>query len=273
MTDKEMLEWAAKAAGKKITLDPIGEIYGRLTVVSEVARKNPRKRRFQCKCTCGNETEVDLNKLRTGYTRSCGCLHLETIAKNLANHRHVSGTIKHGMNKTPEHRSWVHMRQRCGNPKKKEYPHYGGRGIKVCEQWQKSFKAFYADVGPRPSPKHSLDRIDVNGNYEPGNVRWATQQQQVENTRVARHITIDGKTQTLSAWAREVGLSAGRICGRLAAGWTEEEAILKPSVPGQKVHMTVKRDYSQRSRDWHGRYQAEITRTAAEIGKARKDGE
>ncbi|MCM5682497.1 hypothetical protein M8A51_23455 [Schlegelella sp. S2-27] len=174
---------------------------------------------------------------------------------------------RHGMNKSPEHRAWVHMKQRCTNPKKREYPHYGGRGIKVCDEWMHSFLAFFNHIGPRPSDRHSLDRIDVNGNYEPGNVRWATQQEQVENTTVARHITINGRTQTLSAWAREMGLTAGQVCQRERSGWSIEEAILTPSVPGQKRHMRVKRDYSGRSRDWHGRYQPESVRAAAAIGE------
>lgn len=166
---------------------------------------------------------------------------------------------RHGMDRTPEHRAWVSMKQRCANPKKREYPHYGGRGITVCAEWAASFTEFYRAVGPRPSQDHSLDRIDVNRGYEPGNVRWATQQQQVENTRVARNFTLNGRTQTLSAWAREMGLARGQINGRLAAGWSMEEAILTPSIAGQKHHMRVTRDYSQRSRDGHGRYSKETT--------------
>jgi hypothetical protein len=163
---------------------------------------------------------------------------------------------RHGMNKTPEHRAWVHMRQRCNNPKKREYKHYGGRGISVCERWEMLFIAFFEDVGPKPSPQHSLDRIDVNGNYEPGNVRWATQKEQINNTRVVKLVTINGKTQSQAAWAREMRLSAGQITARIKSGWGIEEAILTPSIPGQKRHMNVKRDYSTYKRDWHGRYNA-----------------
>jgi hypothetical protein len=163
---------------------------------------------------------------------------------------------RHGMNKSPEHRAWVHMRQRCTNPRKREWPHYGGRGIKVCARWMDSFIAFFADVGTRPSPKHSLDRIDVNGDYEPGNVRWATQAQQIENTTVARLVTIGGKTQTISAWEREMALPRGTVGRREASGWSIEEAITTPSVKGQKLHMTVRRDYSTYERDWHGRYKS-----------------
>lgn len=167
---------------------------------------------------------------------------------------------QHGMNKSPEHRAWVGMKQRCLNPKKREYKHYGGRGITVAPQWIHSFTTFLADVGPRPSPAHSLDRFpDNNGNYEPGNVRWATQQQQVENTRCARMVTIGARTQTISAWEREMGLPKGMVRSREVRGWTIEEAIITPSTPGQKRVMRVKRDYSQRTRDEHGRYRQEAS--------------
>lgn len=163
---------------------------------------------------------------------------------------------RHGMDRTPEHRAWVGMKQRCNNPKKKDYQHYGGRGISVCPAWLVSFKAFYSDVGPRPSAAHSLDRIDVNRGYEPGNVRWATHQQQVENTRVVRLVTVSGKTQSVSAWEREMGLSKGQVRSREASGWSIEEAIMTPSIKGQKLHSNVKRDYSCYARDGNGRYTA-----------------
>lgn len=164
---------------------------------------------------------------------------------------------KHGMDRTPEHYAWVSMKQRCLNAKRGDYKHYGGRGIKVCVEWIGSFVAFYSHIGPRPSSNHSLDRIDVNGNYEPGNVRWATHQEQKENTRVIRMVTLNGKTQSVSAWEREMGLSRGQVKSREAAGWSTEEAILTPSIKGQKIHMKVVRDYSGYQRDYHGRYEAE----------------
>jgi hypothetical protein len=163
---------------------------------------------------------------------------------------------RHGMNKSPEHQAWVGMRQRCCNPNKREWPHYGGRGINVCERWQASFLAFLEDVGTRPTDKHSLDRIDVDGNYEPGNVRWATQQEQIDNTRIVRIIAIGNKAQSISAWEREMGLSKGQVRAREASGWSLEDAILTPSVKGQKRVMNVQRDYSTYKRDGHGRYEA-----------------
>jgi hypothetical protein len=166
---------------------------------------------------------------------------------------------RHGMNKSPEHRAWVHMRQRCSNQNRRDWPHYGGRGIKVCDAWAQSFLAFFADVGPKPSDRHSLDRINVDGHYEPSNVRWATQQQQVENTRVVRLVEINGRSQSISAWEREMGFPKGMVRSREASGWGLIEAILTPSVPGQKRHMRAKRDYSTRTRDDHGRYKPEAS--------------
>lgn len=174
---------------------------------------------------------------------------LERTAKAAVVRKH------HGMNKSPEHRAWVHMRQRCSNPNRKEYTYYGARGITVCSQWS-SFSQFFQDIGKRPSPGHSIDRIDVNGNYEPGNVRWATKQQQAENTRIVRMVTIGSVTQSISAWEREKGLPCGMVRSREVRGWTIEDAICVPSVPGQKRVMTVQRDHSKQLRGEHGRYKA-----------------
>lgn len=152
---------------------------------------------------------------------------------------------RHGMDRSPEQRAWIGMRQRCLNANKREYMHYGGRGITVCKEWLHSFEAFFAHVGVRPSPKHSLDRIDVNGNYEPGNVRWATQKEQIDNTRVVRLVTLSGKTQSISAWEREMGLSKGQVRSRENAGWSLEQAILTPSIKAQKVRKYVPQGYSR----------------------------
>ena len=252
-TDRELLEAAAKAAGKRPMIDPIGEVYGRLRVVAEVARVNPRKRQFRCICECGGVVDRNLNALRSGHTRSCGCLHTEALAAN--REKRPRGHIKHGLHGSSEYGCWIGMRQRCTNPRNKNFKNYGGRGIKICATWLESFDAFFADMGPRPEG-HSLDRINVDGDYEPGNVRWATQQQQLENTRVARLVTINGRTQTVAAWAREMGLSPGQVQRRENAGWPTADAILTPSIPGQKRMMLVKRDYSGQPRGWHGRYKA-----------------
>lgn len=157
---------------------------------------------------------------------------------------------RHGMNKTSEHQAWVHMKQRCTNQNKREWEHYGGRGIKVCDEWMSSFLAFYNHIGQRPSAKHSLDRINVNGDYEPGNVRWATQQQQIDNTRTVRMVTLDGITKSISAWEREYGLPKGTVCRREASGWGLDEAIKTVCIAGQKKHKYVPQGYTKLKTGW-----------------------
>lgn len=137
-------------------------------------------RRWLCRCECGGLVVVWGSNLRRGITRSCGCLR-----------REVTGRLrfKHGLHRTPEHIVWAAMRYRCLNPSSSSWKWYGGRGITICDRWRDDFVAFLEDVGPRPSPEHSLDRIDVDGNYEPGNVRWATPSEQQRNKRRRGYVT------------------------------------------------------------------------------------
>jgi len=139
---------------------------------------------------------------------------------------------KHGLSRCSEYLSWVAMIQRCHNPKATGFHNYGGRGISVCERWRRSFAAFFEDMGKRPSTRHTLDRIDNNGNYESGNCRWATPREQKRNSRAARHITFRGETKTIVEWSEIVGLSRFLIRKRIAAGWTTVDALTKPSQKG-----------------------------------------
>lgn len=120
---------------------------------------------------------------------------------------------------------WSSMIQRCTNPNVKCYRHYGGRGIKVCDRWRRSFRAFADDVEERPSPRHTLDRIDNDGDYEPGNVRWATKSEQRINARGSQHITINGVTKHRGQWCKEAGVSLGAFRARVARGLTIEQAL------------------------------------------------
>ena len=155
----------------------VGKRFGRLQAVKYKGSDKKSHSLFECKCDCGNLATVLGVLLTNGGTKSCGCLRRE-ISKHASD-----STATHRMTKTPEFVAWRNMKNRCYNSNSKDFNHYGGRGIKVCDEWLHDFCKFYEYVGPRPSSKHSLDRIKVNGNYEPGNVRWATQKQQIHNRR------------------------------------------------------------------------------------------
>lgn len=135
----------------------------------------------------------------------------------------------------PEYWTWANMMQRCNNPRSSAFDKYGGRGIRVCEQWR-DFDAFYADMGPRPTPKHEIDRIDVNGHYEPANCRWATRKQQMNNTRVTTYLTHDGTTRSLHEWAELHRLNPVTLKVRLQRGWPVSLALTTPpQAPGGRV--------------------------------------
>jgi hypothetical protein len=156
-------------------IDLTNQVFGRLTARWPVGRNKHCTPVWLCSCVCGNLTYVPTAKLRRGHTRSCGCFFLQADKHGYA--RSTEPLI-------PEYRTWLGMKTRCFNPRVKEYPRYGGRGIGMCERWRVSFPNFLSDMGFRPSAKHSIDRFpDNNGNYEPGNCRWATAKQQQSNTR------------------------------------------------------------------------------------------
>lgn len=154
--------------------------FGRLVVVARSPRRAKSNVLWLCQCDCGNTHIVASQLLRLGKTTSCGCLRAEGVAEY---------ATRHGMNKTPEHRSWVAMRQRCLNPKDTSYSYYGGRGVSICARWlygeggQHPFTCFFEDMGPKPYPEATLDREDPDGNYEPLNCRWASRQEQSVNQR------------------------------------------------------------------------------------------
>lgn len=196
-----------------------------MTVISradDVIRADGHKAtQYNCLCDCGNYLVVRAVNLKNGNTKSCGCLNRDFVS---------SLNKKHGdANKTRLYRIWLRMKQRCSNSNVKEFHYYGGRGITVCEEWMNDFKTFreWAEKSGY-NDELTLDRIDVNRGYEPSNCRWATKEQQANNMRTSRLITYDGKTDTISNWSKEVGISSSAIRRRLQLGWSIEEALTKP---------------------------------------------
>lgn len=204
--------------------DLTGKTFSRLTVLERAANKS-RRVKWRCVCTCGNETVVAANKLANGHTQSCGCLHKERSSE--ANIKHGQSSYPNGGASTKEYNTWTLMKRRCEKSTTKTYELYGGRGIYVCARWQ-TFENFFTDMGHAPSPKHSIDRIDVNGPYSPENCRWADNKTQGRNKRNNRNLTIRGVTQCLAAWADAVAISQKILHARLTRGWPPEKAVFTP---------------------------------------------
>lgn len=194
-----------------------GKIFGKLTVIDEnYIRTLSGAVRWNCICDCGRLTVVIGGDLKSGRTSSCGCFQKEKAKE---------AQTTHGMHDTPEHHAWNNMKNRCNNEKAPNYHNYGGRGITVCDRWMNSFENFYEDMGPRPSPDHSLDREEVNGNYEKDNCRWATDLEQQNNRRDNVRYEYDGSTRTVSEWGHILGIKENSIRSRLNRGWSFENAV------------------------------------------------
>jgi len=195
--------------------------YGRWEIVSEAGvvevgvKRVIKRRAVLCRCECGTERVVIFNNLVSGISKSCGCMKLEAI--------HASNYM-HGRNTSDAtYRVWLAMRDRCRNPNSEKFKNYGGRGIKVCERWE-SFETFLADMGEKPTGK-SIDRINVNGNYEPSNCRWATAYEQSRNRTDNRILVVHGEQINLTDCATKYGMNVSTLHGRLAKGMSPEEAI------------------------------------------------
>lgn len=199
-----------------------GQKFGRLLVL-EVVRVAGRWH-LKCRCDCGKEVTATYLHVKRGNTSSCGCLHRDRTS---ASH------IKHGGKRVivppdKEYCVWQGMIQRCNDQHHKSFPDYGGRGISVCPEWLNSYQTFLSDVGRRPAPGYTIERIDNNGNYEPGNVRWATRREQGSNKSNNRRLEWNGKTQAMSQWAREFGIPYDSLRARLRYGWSMEKALTTP---------------------------------------------
>lgn len=200
--------------------DYSGLKFGRLTVLELVARDwgVACNHIWRMRCDCGAVVDKNIRMVRQGHTSSCGCVKREeTTARNTT----------HGLSRAhpKTYRSWKDMRARCRNPNDSDYSDYGGRGITICAAWE-DFATFLNDVGPRPEGM-SLDRINVNGDYEPGNVRWASDETQANNKR--NNVTIEylGERKTVSQWCRQFGIDRSKVQYRLKQGMSVEQAFSK----------------------------------------------
>lgn len=200
-----------------------GHRFGRLLVLSESGRDKHKQILWKCLCDCGAEKTVTGSNLR-GKTRSCGCLKAEIDPARLRTH---------GKSGTKEHKIWKGMISRCAITTATGYKNYGGRGVKVCERWH-DFSAFFTDMG-ECGQGMSIDRIDVNGNYEPGNCCWSTKKDQARNTRRSTRITHNGETLTIVEWSERVSIGESTIRRRLKLGWPVMDALEVRPVAGQKV--------------------------------------
>lgn len=204
-------------------LNLLGQRFGRLTVLEDLGKDNRGKPLWLCRCDCGAEVQRNTMVLRTGKTRSCGCLRKETAAEHcreMTKHGHYIGNRP-----SPEWAAWNAMKQRCTNAKCPEHVYYGARGIAVCARWMAAFENFLADMGPRPGKGYSIDRIDNSKGYEPGNCRWATSVQQNNNTRFNRNITAFGETLTLAEWCRKLGIRRDLFRKQRLAASSDQEAM------------------------------------------------
>lgn len=199
-----------------MTSELIGKKFGRLTVVSEDPSYGSHSN-CECRCDCTLTITTRRGNLLSGNTTSCGCSH-------------ISSATKHGLSKRPEYGIWERIKQRCENSNSTGYRWYGARGIAICEKWAKSVEDFIMDMGPRPSPKHSVERLNNYGNYEPGNCIWATQTEQCRNRRSNFRITLEGRTLCLTEWTIVSGLSRCCLRNRIKRGWPIKEALTAPTV-------------------------------------------
>lgn len=203
----------------------VGMKFGRLYVIEREGTDYPVK--FRCKCDCGNEKIILSASLIGGNTTSCGCFRKEQALK---------ATKKHGMWRSRMYNCWLNMKQRCYYEKSKFYKDYGGRGITVCDEWKNSFEAFYEwSMENGYNDKLTIDRIDVNGNYEPSNCRWATRKEQQLNRRTNVLHTLNGVTMAESQWCEKLGGEETLIISRLKRGWTIEEALTIPASNKKRI--------------------------------------
>lgn len=205
-------------------IDLTGHRFGRLVAIRRLTKEecySAKDYKWECRCDCGNVTNVLVGNLRNGNSTSCGCGRLEALR---------IATVVHGLRYSDEYRIWLGMKNRCLNPKARKYDDYGGRGITICDEWKDDFIAFYRDMGIRPTKNHSVDRRDNDKGYSKDNCYWATRSEQGNNRRGNILYTRNGITKTLAEWCREKERKYKRVYYRMKRdGWSFEKAIDTPT--------------------------------------------
>jgi hypothetical protein len=197
----------------------IGKKFGRWTIISRVENNSTGHPQYLCRCDCGVEAIRTPGRLKSGNSKSCRCLQKELLS--------ISKAV-HGMSGTKVHSTWMQMIKRCIDPKNTRYSDYGGRGINVCDQWMGDFISFYKYVGDPPTPKHTLDRIDNNKGYIPGNVKWSTNKEQSNNKRTNHIIEFNGHRKTIAQWRDATGISYSALWYRIRAEWPIDKMLTVP---------------------------------------------
>lgn len=213
-----------KICSRRNHLDDLtGRKFGRLKVLSLHSVVGDGLTKWTCKCECGNIHIAHRASLLSGHSKDCSGRRIKCKFSTTGQH-----VTTHGLCSVPEYVVWQMMRQRCRNKKSSAYPNYGARGIEVCDRWE-DFAVFYADMGPRPTAKHSIDRFpDVNGNYEPSNCRWADDTEQAMNKRNNNRITIGGITRCNMEWSRIIGIHPNTLNWRVKMGKSDAEIMMPP---------------------------------------------
>lgn len=200
-------------------IDLTGQRFGKLEVLSMEGVDKYRSAKWLCKCDCGNTCVVTSNNLRRGQTQSCGCLRVEK----------ASSTATHRMSRSRIYRIWCDMKNRCYNPNVPNYHNYGGRGIKVCNEWldPTTFIAWANESGY--ADNLTIERIDIDGDYEPSNCKWITLKEQQWNKTTSKYITIDGETKCLREWCEQFGMNYRTVHHRIKyLGWEPKKALTTP---------------------------------------------
>lgn len=207
-------------ASYTMRIDISGQRFGRLITIKRLIPSGETRNKWLCQCDCGNKCLATTSDLRRGKTKSCGCLKKE-LDKNR--------NKRHGMSNTSLHKRWRSIKDRCFNSKSKSFKNYGGRGISMCDEWKNSFESFENwALGNGYQENLTIERIDVDGNYEPKNCCWIPLEEQAKNRRTTRLISFNGETYSIREWSKRLGISESTLYFRLNSGWDIKDAFTIP---------------------------------------------